>query len=287
MALGGLLLALLWPELAALALWLGGVTLIAAYSTWIAPFRLTVTHETLALPGLTGTLRLVHIGDLHVERLTARERQLVRHLDALQPDVIAFSGDFVNLTYRDDPRAEADVRAVIAQWRAGFGVFAVPGTPLVEPPPRIEAFLRDMPHITLLRNQWATVQTSAGPLHIAGLVTTHDLPTDRQALAATAQRGPAAGPKLLIAHSPDIAPEAAEAGFDLILCGHTHGGQIVIPGIGPLFTGSAYGRRFIRGRYTLGKATLYTTRGLGMEGWGAPRARWFCAPEITVWTLTP
>ncbi|MBL8145364.1 MAG: metallophosphoesterase [Anaerolineae bacterium] len=287
LALGGLVLALLWPALPVLALWLTAVTLIAAYATWIAPFRLTVTQETLAVRGLTSPLRLIHIGDLHIERITARERRLNDLLRELKPDVIAFSGDFVNLTYRDDPRAEADVRAVIAQWSAPFGIYAVPGTPIVEPLPRVQAFVRGMPAIHLLLNQWHTAETPAGPLHIAGLITTHDLPTDRAALAETIRRGPSEGARLLIAHSPDIAPEAAEAGFDLILCGHTHGGQIVIPGLGPLFSGSAYGRRFIRGRYTLGRATLYTTRGLGLEGWGAPRARWFCSPEITVWTLTP
>ena len=287
LALGSLALALLWPALPVLALWLAAVTLIAAYATWIAPFRLRVTQEALTVRGLTGPLRLVHIGDLHIERITARERRLNDLLRELKPDVIAFSGDFVNITYRDDPRAEADVRAVIAEWDAPFGIFAVPGTPIVEPLPRVQAFVRGMPAIHLLLNQWQTAQTPAGPLHIAGLITTHDLPTDRAALAETIRRGPAEGVRLLIAHSPDIAPEAADAGFDLILCGHTHGGQIVIPGVGPLFSGSTYGRRFLRGRFTLGRATLYTTRGLGMEGWGAPRARWFCPPEITVWTLTP
>ncbi|MFN8377791.1 MAG: metallophosphoesterase [Anaerolineae bacterium] len=287
MALGGLVVALLVPLPIVLAVGLAAVTLIAAYSTWIAPFRLAVTRETLALPGLTGTLRLVHIGDLHVERITARERRLNELLRELQPDVIAFSGDFVNLSYRDDPRAEADVRAVIAQWSAPYGVYAVPGTPVVEPLPRVQSFVRGMPGIRLLLNQWHTAETPVGRLHIAGLITTHDLPTDRAALAETAHRGPTDGVRILIAHSPDIAPEAAEAGFDLILCGHTHGGQIVIPGIGPVFSGSAYGRRFIRGRYAFGQTTLYTTRGLGMEGWGAPRARWFCSPELTIWTLTP
>jgi predicted MPP superfamily phosphohydrolase len=162
----------------------------------------------------------------------------------------------------------------------------VPGTPRVEPLARVQAFVRDLPAITLLVDRWARVDTPAGMLHISGVTTTHHLPADRAALAAL---GPAPGDglRLLIAHSPDIAPEAAAAGFDLMLCGHTHGGQIVLPLIGPLFSGSAYGRRFIRGRYRLGRMTLYVTRGLGMEGWGAPRARLLCPPEITVWTILP
>jgi predicted MPP superfamily phosphohydrolase len=287
LAFGALVLALLIPELGVLILWLLAVSGLAAYTTWVAPFRLKLTRQTLLVQGLSAPITLVHLGDLHVERLTARERAVTALLATLKPDVIAFSGDFVNITYRDDPRAEADVRAVIAHWSAPGGVFAVPGTPVVEPLPRVQAFLREMPAMTLLLNQWATAHTPGGPLHMAGLITTHHLETDRAALAAVASRAPQSGPKILIAHSPDIAPEAAAAGFDLILCGHTHGGQIVVPLMGPLFTGSTYGRRFVRGRYTLGGATLYTTRGLGMEGWGAPRARWFCPPEITLWTLAP
>lgn len=287
LTIGALALALLLPSLAVLAAWLAGVTAIAAYTTWIAPFRLAVTHETLAGSGLTAPLRVVHIGDLHIERITARERALNARLHELNPDLIVFSGDFVNLTYRNDPRAEADVRAVISAWHAPCGVFAVPGTPIVEPLPRVMAFVHGLSNLTLLLNRWQTVTTPAGPLQIAGLVTTHDLPADRAALAALTRSAPETRPRLLLTHSPDVAPEAAAAGFDLMLCGHTHGGQIVLPLLGPLFSGSAYGRRFIRGRYRLGKMALYVTRGLGMEGWGAPRARWFCPPEITVWTLQP
>lgn len=285
---GGALLLALLPALILLIGWLAGVTAIAAYATWIAPFQIEVTHESLAAKGLSRPLRMIHIGDLHVERITARERRLNQLLESLQADVIVFSGDFVNLTYRDDLRAEADVRAVIAGWHAPYGVYAVPGTPLVEPLERVRAFVRDLPSITLLLNQWQTVETPAGTLLIAGLITTHHLPADRAALAGLARRRPAVdGLRLLLTHSPDVAPEAAALGFDLVLCGHTHGGQIVLPLIGPLFSGSAYGRRFIRGRYALGKTTLYVTRGLGMEGWGAPRARLICAPEITVWTILP
>jgi predicted MPP superfamily phosphohydrolase len=286
LVLGGLALTLLLPSWIVLAVWLASVTLVAVYATWVEPFRVQVTYEVLHVQGWAKPLRLAHLGDLHVERLTARERRVNQLLDELKPDVIAFSGDFVNLTYRDDPRAEADVRAVIGAWRAPYGVYAVPGTPRVEPPARVEAFVRDMPGITLLVNRWQRVNTPAGALQIAGVTTTHHLAADRAALAALGS-APAAGLRLLIAHSPDVAPEAAAAGFDLMLCGHTHGGQIVLPLLGPLFSGSAYGRRFIRGRYLLGRMTLYVTRGLGMEGWGAPRARLLCPPEITVWTILP
>jgi predicted MPP superfamily phosphohydrolase len=91
--------------------------------------------------------------------------------------------------------------------------------------------------------------------------------------------------QVLLYHSPDIAPQAAEAGIDLYLCGHTHGGQIRLPLFGALITSSKLGKRYEMGCHTVGNMTLYVSRGIGMEGGSAPRARFLCPPEITLWTL--
>ena len=96
---------------------------------------------------------------------------------------------------------------------------------------------------------------------------------------------PQDGLKLLLMHPPDIAPEANDAGIDLYFCGHTHGGQIRFPLVGAVFSSSHLGNQFIMGRYELGNMTLYTARGVGMEGLGAPRARFLCPPEIVLWEI--
>jgi predicted MPP superfamily phosphohydrolase len=90
----------------------------------------------------------------------------------------------------------------------------------------------------------------------------------------------------LLYHTPDLAPEAAEAGIDLQLSGHTHGGQVRLPFFGALFAGSLYGKRYEVGRLSEGALTLYVTRGIGMEGKGAPRVRFLSPPEITLWELS-
>jgi hypothetical protein len=99
----------------------------------------------------------------------------------------------------------------------------------------------------------------------------------------------AAGPPsrftLLLYHSPDLAPEAAALGVDLMLSGHTHGGQVRLPWFGALYTSSLYGKRYEAGRYALGRGTLYVSRGIGMEGKGAPRVRFLCPPEIVLWEI--
>ena len=261
------------------------VTVVTVYATWSEPFRLGVTEQGYFWDECAEEhcLRLLHIGDIHVERITEREKRLNALIAELQPDVIVFSGDFVNLSYTNDKQAETDIRNVIRAWRAPLGVYCVPGTPQVEPLARVKKFVSRLKNLTLLHNTWATVPTPAGDVHILGLVTTHDLPTDRAALAKAMQNAPPDGVKLLLTHSPDIAPEAAAAGVDIYLCGHTHGGQIRLPLIGALLTASQLGKRFEMGRYTVDKMTLYVTRGVGMEGLGAPRARFLCAPEIVLW----
>ena len=282
------LLGLIGVPLLVLVIVMALIVAGAAYATWIEPFRLTVTHQRLTAQNWHGAgIRLLHIADLHIERITERERALNAQIEALQPDVIVFSGDFVNLSYRDDAQAKADIRTIIGAWHAPLGVYCVPGTPVVEPIPRVLEFVAGLDNLTLLANRWVSIETPDGGarLHILGMITTHDLAVDRAALTQMLGRMPDAGLTLLLVHAPDIAPEAAKAGFDLYLCGHTHGGQIRLPLIGALLSASQLGKRFVMGRYQVGQMTLYTSRGVGMEGLGAPRARLFCPPEITLWEI--
>ncbi len=264
------------------------ISALAYYATWIEPFALSVTRQSVTAPAWQGEgvcLRLLHLADLHMERISPREEQLNHLIASLKPDVIVFSGDFVNLSYTDDPQAKNDIRLLLSAWRAPLGVYCVPGTPAVESLARVREFVAGLDNLTLLTNDWVTVGTACGALHILGMITTHDLPTDREALAHMMESAPAGGAKLLLTHSPDIAPEAAAAGFDLYVCGHTHGGQIRLPLIGALATASHWGRRFVMGRYQVKQMSLYTSRGIGMEGLGAPRARLLCPPEVILWEM--
>lgn len=286
LALVAMLLAVLGASLALTLIVIALISAVAYYATWIEPFRLTLTRQRLDTPAWNGeSLRLLHVGDIHVERTTERERRLNAMIESLQPDLIVFSGDFVSLSYTNDAQAKKDIRAIIGAWRAPLGVYCVAGTPVVEPMTRVLEFVEGLDNLTLLANRWVTVEAPGGVLHILGLITTHDLKTDREALARMMQTAPDDGVKLLLVHAPDIAPEAADAQIDLYLCGHTHGGQIRLPLIGALASSSQLGRRFIMGRYQVGRMTLYTSRGVGMEGLGAPRARLLCPPEITLWEI--
>ena len=206
-------------------------------------------------------------------------------IEELKPDIIVFTGDYVNLSNTHDPEAEKAIREIISQWHAPLGVYCISGTPLVEPLDRVKAFVNGLDNLKLLPNEWVTVNTPGGALNILGIVVTHDMARDRAMLKQMMRAAPEDGLHLLLMHPPDIAPEANDAGIDLYLCGHTHGGQIRLPIVGALFSSSQLGNRFIMGRYELGTTTLYTARGVGLEGLGAPRARFMCPPEIVLWTI--
>jgi predicted MPP superfamily phosphohydrolase len=281
-----------WP-LAATAEALG--TLLVIYGFWIEPLTLVVTHQQLRSPklGIGRPLRVLHLGDLHAEiQTTARERRLLELLRSLSPDLILFSGDFINLSYLDDRRALEVARAVLMELRAPLGVYAVSGSPAVDLPELVPQVLSGLDNIRWLRDEVAAVEHEGRCIDIVGLACTHkpfvDGPRLRQVLAA-AHPQDELGQRpftILLYHTPDLAPEAAEAGVDLQLSGHTHAGQVRLPGYGALYAASLYGKSFEAGRIQQDGLTLYVTRGIGMEGKGAPRVRFLAPPEIIVWELS-
>lgn len=283
-AILGLLGAAPWLALA----WMIVISLLAVYAAWIEPFRIEVVRQRKSIAGWDAAhpLRVAHISDLHAEHFGRRERRLNTLLKELQPDLILFSGDFINLSYVQDQKVRDVVCDIVDAWDAPLGVYVVSGTsPEVDHPDDLDFYLCNASAESLV-GRWVSLETPGGMLHIGGQSTWHIMRTDRAALADLLRSRPEGGAQLLLVHTPDLAPDAAEAGIDLYLCGHTHGGQLCLPGGIPIVTGSLLGRRFSRGRVELGRTTIYTARGLGFEGLGAPRARLFCRPEITLWEIT-
>jgi predicted MPP superfamily phosphohydrolase len=110
---------------------------------------------------------------------------------------------------------------------------------------------------------------------------------DASVLEALKKQVPTDVPQILLYHSPELMPQAIEQELDLYLCGHTHGGQVRLPIIGPLLTSSHLGRQYVMGLYRDGRTNLYVSRGVGLEGLSAPRVRLMARPEITLVTLRP
>jgi len=263
-------------------------TLLLCYATAIEPFKLSLTTLSISTDRLAPDakpIRILQISDLHVEYLTKREARVLEIVKEAQPDLIVISGDYVNLSNNRDPKTLAQVHGLLSQISASYGVYAVLGTPLVDLPETVAPLFEDLP-ITLMRGEWQKVDLGNGRfLTIIGMDFTHNLPVDREQLAKLAETAPKDAPQLLLTHSPEIMPEAAEHSIDLYLCGHTHGGQVRLPIIGPLLTSSQLGRRFVMGLYKMGRTHLYISRGIGLEGLSAPRVRFLCPPEMTLVTI--
>lgn len=282
--------ALLPTPLAFLALAVG--TCLAAYGFWHEPRQVRVTRQALRSPklglGPGPPLRLLHFGDLHVERVTHRERELVRLVEALRPDLIVFTGDLLSMTRVHDPEAWEACRSVFAKLVAPLGVLLVAGSPAIDDDAIVETVLQGTP-VRWLRDEIVTLTHHGRAFAVVGLSCTHkpfvDGPRLRHLLEEERQRTGDRPFTILLHHTPDLAPDAAEAGVDLQLSGHTHGGQVRLPLYGALITGCLYGKAFEMGRREVGGMTLHVTRGIGMEGSGAPRVRFLCPPEIVLWEI--
>jgi predicted MPP superfamily phosphohydrolase len=262
------------------------VSLTATYACWVEPTRLGVTQITLRLPRLNGCppLRLLHISDLHVERVMARERRLLSQVRELAPDLIVFTGDYLSISYTRDPTAMRQTRELLAQLAAPAGVYVIKGSPSVDPPTVLEE-LFDGLDVTWLRDQLIAIPWHGCRLQIAGVECSYDIEADEDKLRGLLNGRASKDFTLLLYHTPDMMPVAAEAGVDLYLAGHTHGGQLRLPLYGALVTASIYGKRYEMGLYREGRTMLYVSRGVGLEGKGAPRARFLCPPEIVLFTL--
>ena len=290
--LGLLPLLALWAGLTPPVGAIAGAVLQAAiwalivYATGVEPFRLGVTHLKLASPKLPqgARLRLVQVSDLHVERLTRRERELVARVRDLDADYVLLTGDYLNFSYIGDPTAIRDARWVLRRLRARRGIYAVRGTHQVDPNWLLPVLFQGLP-IRWLRSEQDVIHEPGYDLVLAGASSTRradiDVPAVDRALAGL-PRGDAANKtfSVLLFHIPDAAPQAQAAGVDLYLSGHTHGGQLRLPFYGALLTGTASGKHYEMGRYDLDGTVLYVSRGVGMEGMAAPRARFLSPPEI-------
>jgi predicted MPP superfamily phosphohydrolase len=254
------------------------------------PFALATTRLAIQSPHLplnAPAIRLLHLSDLHVERLTRREAQRLLELVAqAHPDLIVITGDYLNLSYVDDPTARTEVRKVLAKLAAPYGVYATLGSPPVDPRQTTPS-LFDGFNIRLLRDEAAVLDFGDGrKLSLLGLDCEHDLESDTSAFRRLIEVTPADSVRVLLYHSPELMPLVQQYPVDLYLCGHTHGGQVRLPFYGALITSSVTGKRYEMGRYTEQGTTLYVSRGIGLEGLSAPRMRLFCPPEIILFTLT-
>jgi predicted MPP superfamily phosphohydrolase len=240
-----------------------------------------VSHFDLQLPRLAPEFdgyRLVHISDFHIGTWMDRERleEAVTLVNHQHPDLIAITGDLV--TYHPNKHAD-DLVTAMRHLRASDGTLAVLGnhdhwTDAAE----VRKLLRQSGTIDL-SNEVYSLRRGEAQLHFAGV---DDYMFHMDRLDIVLDKLPDEGAAILLAHEPDFADvSAASNRFDLQLSGHTHGGQIRFPVIGPPYL-PRYGKKYSLGMYQVGEMIQYTNRGLGT---GELPIRLNCQAEITVFTL--
>jgi hypothetical protein len=238
--------------------------------------RLTFEQITLPIPGLPAALdgvTIAQLSDLHLGNpfVLANIERAKAWVQQRQPDVVVFTGDFLN-----DSRDLPLLRAALAGIHAPHGVYAIFGNHDHWTDLAALADVLDECGIDVLRNARRALTFGETTLYVVGIdcvwEAQHDLP---QALADL----PADATTIVLAHEPDIADEVAAYPVALQLSGHTHGGHITLPGLGPLFL-PRHGFRYAQGLQRVGGMWLYVSRGLG----GMP-LRLGSPPEVTLLTL--
>ncbi|OJX41498.1 MAG: hypothetical protein BGO78_01860 [Chloroflexi bacterium 44-23] len=249
------------------------------------PTQIIVKQQDLEInkSQLKAPINFVQIGDIHLEKCGVRERKLLSMLKLLSPNFILFTGDFLNLSNNSDPLVIEEVAKFFSEINAIAPTYFVPGSPAVDLKESLDAIISKTKAIPLINQDLLLVENDL-TIHIIGLDCTHKPGVDIKNLAkANKLKGDVA---ILMYHSPDLIYELIpEDHIDIMLSGHTHGGQVRLPMLGAIFTGSLYGRKLQSGIYKMGKTLLSISRGIGFEGMGAPRVRFLCKPEINFWTI--
>src|SRR5918993_95576 len=249
-----------------------------ARAAFAEPYQLAVERRAVALRRLPRELdgfRVVHLSDIHHSPFTGREQveRAVEVANSLQPDIIALTGDYISHEREYiQPCAE-----ILGRLRARRGVYAVLGNHdnWVDAPLITDLFSAE--GIRVLNNEGMRFEDAGASFWLAGvndtMVGLEDLP-----LALAGSR--ADEMKLLLAHNPVILRRAARARVDLVLAGHTHGGQVTWRN--ERDAAGRVRRRILRGLGRRGETQIYVTRGVGTV---VLPVRYGCRPEVSLLQL--
>jgi predicted MPP superfamily phosphohydrolase len=252
------------------------------------PQLVSLEIPLVRLPNVWDGLTIVQLSDFHYDEHFSLVpiRKAIEMANQLRPDLIVLTGDFVTVpplfkhfhSGKQAARAAEPCAALLGQLRSPLGIFAVLGNhDLVSDPGFIVGALQAH-GMQVLRNRAVPLERQGKRLWLAGLDDVLEGDADLDVTMRGVPRGEAV---VVLVHEPDFCLRVAEHGLDLQLSGHSHGGQIVLPWVGPLYL-PPLGRRYPKGLRRIAPLTLYTNVGLGTI---RIPARWNCPPEVTLITL--
>ncbi|MGE5156659.1 MAG: metallophosphoesterase [Gemmatimonas sp.] len=239
--------------------------------------RIVVRRNDIASPRLPARFdgfTILHISDTHVDinqRAMLRLGELAR---GLQYDICVLTGDFRGATFGPFDAALKGMERLVAHLKPPlYGVLGNHDT--IQMLPDLEAM-----GIRMLQNECEVITRGDHAIYLAGIDDAHYFRVDN--IEKAAEPIPDGAFAILLSHTPEIYRQAAHAGFDLLLSGHTHGGQICLPGSIPITLDSVLPRRLGAGPWRYGPMAGYTSVGAGSS---VVAVRYNCPPEITLHRL--
>ena len=250
------------------------------YASRLEPKWLTIERVDIPLKGLKHVhdgLKIVQLSDIHLHPHTQIDlvEKAVQIVNDIAPDLIALTGDYV----LEMAESIFDLAPLLSQMNARFGIFSILGNHDLWTNADIVLKGFEEAGLPVLVNQGLALDIEGESLFLAGL---DDGWSGEPDLNAALEDCPADTPAIVLMHEPDFIGEIAQdPRVSLQLSGHTHGGQVRLPGIGTLAL-PTYGRKYDIGLHKVNQTMLYVNRGLGVIG---PPVRFNCRPEITEITL--
>ena len=230
------------------------------------------------LPKAFDGLRVLHISDIHHGEMLSPNyyHHVVEQAVALKADMVVVTGDFpaTDNSYKESIE-------ILSPLKPPMGIWAVRGNHDFYTEPELIAHWIKEHGIGLLSNCYKDFEREGQKLRLIGVEHPFLDVTDWDALMGPDEGGEPIF-RLALSHVPDNIRNLSRAGADLVLSGHTHGGQWRLPLIGPLVIPSIYGRRYDQGLKQVGKSLLYVSRGMGIH---TIPLRFNCPPEIAVFDL--
>jgi len=210
------------------------------------------------LPSEFDGYRILQLSDPHVDFLAGPFEAALEHVSNERVDLCVLTGDYRKRVSGPFEHILPSIEKLMARSRARDGVYAILGNH--DCADMAEAF--ENLGIDVLINETRSLQRGVAQIHVAGTDDVHYYYTDA---ARSALETAPDGFKIALIHSAELAEVAADAGFSLYLAGHTHGGQVCLPGGMPIITHMGGHRRFASGLWRQGSMTGYTTTGIGVS----------------------
>jgi predicted MPP superfamily phosphohydrolase len=248
---------------------------VAVDAFWLEPTWLEETHYSITSSKLSHPLRIVVLADVQTDAIGQYERRVLQRTLDLKPDMILMAGDYLQVDDKSQiPPLRAELNAYLREigFAAPLGVYAVEGNN--DTGSWFELFDGLPVHAT-----WDTRPIDLENIRVTCLSMSDSFMTDTRVSGTDKFH-------IALGHAPNFALGDIQA--DLLVAGHTHGGQVRLPGLGPIVTLSAVPRKWATGMTDLGtEKKLVVSRGIGMERASAPRLRFLCRPELVIIDVEP